>query len=59
LFNFDFYEENELKKVYPHGLHKTDKMGRPIYIESTGKVDLKKILQVTSLERCIKFMVSK
>jgi hypothetical protein len=47
----------ELKKVYPHGYHKTDKLGRPIYIEIQSKIDLKKVFKVTSEERIIKFYI--
>lgn len=33
MFEYDFPEEEALKKVHPHGFHKVDKQGRPIYIE--------------------------
>jgi hypothetical protein len=47
----------EVKKVYPHGYHKTDKLGRPIYIELQSKIDLKKVFKVTSEERIIKYYI--
>lgn len=37
-----------------HHLHT---QGRPIYIQSMGSIDLKKILEVTSEERMVKFRI--
>jgi len=38
----------ELQKVYPHGYHKTCKLGRSIYIDRIGQTDLPTINKVVS-----------
>ena len=58
LSDFDFPELPELKLLYPHGYHKTCKLGRPIYIEQSGRLDLKKVLQLTTEDRLLKYFVS-
>lgn len=48
----------EVKKCYPNGYHGVDRHGRPLYIERLGMIDLKRLLEVTTIERYIKFHVS-
>ncbi|KAG5352308.1 hypothetical protein C0989_002910 [Termitomyces sp. Mn162] len=55
--NFDFKEKVEVDKWYPQYYHKTDKDGRPIYIEVLGKLDIDELYKVTTQDRQIKRLV--
>jgi hypothetical protein len=49
--NYEFPELNDAKQYYPHFWYRTDKLGRPMYIERPGKVVLEKLNKVMSNER--------
>ena len=47
----------EIKKLYPHGYHRTDKLGRPIYIELYDKTDVNELFKITTEDKMIKYYI--
>ena len=47
----------EIKKLYPHGYHRTDKLGRPVYIELYDKTDVNGLFKVTTEEKMVKYYI--
>ena len=55
--DFDYPEKEKVFEYYPQYYHKTDKDGRPVYIEQLGKIDLTKMYAITSEERMLQNLV--
>ncbi|CAM6036156.1 unnamed protein product [Sphagnum compactum] len=55
--DFVFEELEEVQKCYPQGHHGVDKDGRPVYIERIGMVDPAWLLEITTLERYLKYHI--
>ncbi|WFD17815.1 hypothetical protein MCAP1_000024 [Malassezia caprae] len=54
---FTFPEKEAVSKLYPQFYHKTDKDGRPVYVEQLTNLDLNKLFKVTTPERLIQQLV--
>jgi hypothetical protein len=52
---YDFSEIDEVKKFYPHAYFRTDRKGRPIYIERVGQLKLQNLFKVTTQDRLVKY----
>ncbi|KAI9373711.1 CRAL-TRIO domain-containing protein [Aspergillus egyptiacus] len=56
--DFNYVEKPEVFKYYPQYYHKTDKDGRPVYIEKLGRIDLNALGKITSDDRMLKNLVT-
>lgn len=57
IFTYRFPEVLNVKEIYPHGLHKTDKYGRPFYIERIGVLSVDELFKRTTKERIIQYYI--
>ncbi|KAJ5513957.1 Cellular retinaldehyde binding/alpha-tocopherol transport [Penicillium fimorum] len=56
--DFEYPEKEKVSEFYPQYYHKTDKDGRPVYIEKLGKIDLNQMYKITTAERMLQNLVS-
>ncbi|OAP65424.1 hypothetical protein AYL99_01396 [Fonsecaea erecta] len=54
---FDYKERAQMFQYYPQYYHKTDKDGRPVYIEQYGKIDLNAMYKISTAERMVQNLV--
>ncbi|KAJ9191137.1 hypothetical protein DTO166G4_4860 [Paecilomyces variotii] len=54
---FEYTEKPQVFEYYPQYYHKTDKDGRPVYIEKLGKIDLNAMYKITTGERMLQNLV--
>lgn len=57
LEDFHYVEKAKVAQYYPQYYHKTDKDGRPIYIEQLGSVKINEMYKITTQERMLKNLV--
>ena len=51
LEKYDYPGGNEVAKHYPKGYYGVDKIGRPIYIDCSGRLNVTEVLKHTTEER--------
>jgi len=54
---FQYTEKPQMFEYYPQYYHKTDKDGRPVYIEQLGKINLPAMQKITTDERMLENLV--
>lgn len=54
---YKFTERSEVQGVYPHGYHGVDKLGRPVYYERFGVLNVPALFAITNEERMIRHYV--
>ena len=55
--DFHFYERDAFLALYPQGYHGVDRLGRPVFIQHLGRIDMKQLAATTTQDRMLKFHV--
>ena len=55
--DYKYDEFEKVQAVYPHGYHKVDKLGRPVYYERFGILNVDKLMEVTTEERIVRHYI--
>lgn len=56
-FSWTFPHMDEFKSVYPAGYHKFDRLGRPIYIERVGCINVNRVEELMDIEELTRLHV--
>jgi len=54
---YKFTEREAVQTVYPHFYHGVDKLGRPVYYERFGVLDVPGLFRITTEERMIRHYI--
>jgi hypothetical protein len=57
LEDFEFTEREQYLHVYPQGYYNIDRVGRPVTIQHLGQVQPKRINQITTEDRMVRYHV--
>ena len=57
LTSYELVNLFEIKKVYPHGYHWIDNLGRSVHIERYNLIDMKKLFKITKQVQMIKYYI--
>ena len=55
--NLYLKEFDDILKYYPHGYHKVDKQGHPIYYQIISKLNTEKLFSIISSENLLKYFI--
>lgn len=55
--SFNFHERDAFLTLYPQGYHKIDRLGRPIYIQHLGQINVRALAKITTEERMLLFHI--
>lgn len=57
LEDFEFTEREQYLHVYPQGYYNVDRLGRPVTIQHLGQVQPKRINQITTEDRMVRYHI--
>jgi len=54
---YDFTEKLKIKEIYPHGYHKTDKLGRPLLFKIISQCNVDEVFTRSNEERIMRYYI--